>query len=127
MEPNLENLPFERMCPVRRAMKGMFINPLANYLPASVTRSILRFTQSELAASNWKDPGGWRSMVISYENNPRKPVDRVLIGGGTMPMALRNRRAAGLDPHGRDHRPVPHRARAGALPGPGRGTSSPTP
>ncbi len=92
MEPSVENLAFERLCPVRRAVKGMIINPLANYLPASVTRSILRFTQSELAACNWKDPGGWRSMVISYENNPRKLADRVLIRSGTMPMALRNRR-----------------------------------
>ena len=92
MEPWVENLPFERLCPARRAMKSILINPLANYLPASITRSILRFTKSELAASNWKDPGGWRSMVISYENNPRKLSDRVLVNSGTMPMALRNRR-----------------------------------
>jgi SAM-dependent methyltransferase len=92
LEPWVENLPLERLGPVKRAVKAIFINPLANYLPAAVVKSILKFTESELAASNWKDPGGWRSMVISYENKPRKIADKVLVGSGTMPMALRNRR-----------------------------------
>jgi predicted RNA methylase len=73
-------------------VKTAIVNPLANYLPSRMTKAILRATKSELAAANWADPGGWRSMVISYEGRPRKLADRVLVKGGSMPMALRNRR-----------------------------------
>ena len=122
-----EKLAMERHSPLRRTIKACLINPLANYLPAALTRSILRFTKSELAAANWKDPGGWRSMVISYEGKPHKLADRVLVGSGTMPMALRNRRrlAAAVLAHLIDEAPAPNvhvlcLARAPA-------TSSPTP
>jgi 2-polyprenyl-3-methyl-5-hydroxy-6-metoxy-1,4-benzoquinol methylase len=83
---------FERPGLVRRLMKAAITNPLANYMPSGMTKAILRFTKSELAAANWADPGGWRSMVISYEGHPRKLADRVLVSSGSMPMALRNRR-----------------------------------
>ena len=88
----VSEVQFERLGPVKRLVKAVFINPLANYLPSRVTKAILRFTKSELAAANWADPGGWRSMVISYEGKPRKLADRVLVKSGAMPMALRNRR-----------------------------------
>lgn len=92
MASRIDDLRLEQLGPVKRAVKAVFINPLANYLPAPMVKGILKFTESELAASNWKDPGGWRSMVISYENKPRQIADKVLVGSGTMPMALRNRR-----------------------------------
>jgi hypothetical protein len=85
-------IEFERHGPLRRALKGGIINPLANYLPGGLLRGLLKFGKSELAASNWADPGGWRSMVISYNGQAHKLADRILIKGGTMPMALRNRR-----------------------------------
>ncbi|MCK4601848.1 MAG: class I SAM-dependent methyltransferase family protein, partial [Phycisphaerae bacterium] len=44
---------------------------------------------------NWADPGGWRSMVISYDGQPKQIVDRILVGAGAVPMALRNRRLLG--------------------------------
>lgn len=85
-------IQFECHGPLRRALKGGIVNPLANYLPGRLLRGLLSFGKSELAAANWADPGGWRSMVISYSGHARKMADRILIKGGTMPMALRNRR-----------------------------------
>lgn len=82
---------YEHLSPVRAVFKRIFIDPLANYLPASWLRGLLRFSKSELAAANWVDPGGWRSMVISYEGNPAQVSDKVLVGSGVMAMALRNR------------------------------------
>ncbi len=92
MESWVEDIPFERVGPVARAIKAAVTNPLANYLPAGFIRALLRFGKSELAAANWADPGGWRSMVISYDGRPTQIADRILVGSGTMPMALRNRR-----------------------------------
>ena len=92
MELWIADLEFERQGPIRGLLKAVVANPLANYLPARMLRGLLRFAKSELAAANWKDPGGWRSMVISYEGNCRQIADRVLIGGGTMAKALRNRK-----------------------------------
>ena len=91
-DSNISDVQFERPGLVRRIMKAAITNPLANYMPAGVTKAILRFTKSELAAANWADPGGWRSMVISYEGHPKKIADRVLVSSGSMSMALRNRR-----------------------------------
>ena len=83
---------FERLSPMRRAIKWIVTDPLANFMPAGLMRGLLKFTKSEMAAANWADPGGWRSMVISYEGQPRQVADRILVRAGTMPMALRNRR-----------------------------------
>ena len=88
----IDGLAFERVSGVRRALKAGLIHPLANYMPAALLRWVLRVTKSELAASNWADPGGWRSMVISYDGKPRQIADKVLVTAGTMSMALRNRR-----------------------------------
>lgn len=92
MDEWISDIPFERIGPVMRLVKKFFFNPLANYLPAKWWRTWLREGQSELALANWNDPGGWRSMVISYEGNPEKPWDRMLVKGGTIPTALRNRK-----------------------------------
>ena len=46
--------------------------------PRSRLRALLRLGASDMAAANWDDPGGWRSMVISYEGNPPKIADRIL-------------------------------------------------
>ncbi len=91
-ETYVAEVSFERPGLVRRLVKAVVVNPLANYMPSGVTKAILRVTKSELAAANWADPGGWRSMVISYEGRPRQIADKLLVGGGAMPMALRNRR-----------------------------------
>ena len=89
------DIQFERQGALRRAMKATIINPLANYLPASLLKSLLGFGKSELAAANWVEPGGWRSMVISYHGKPTQIADKVLVGMGTMSMALRNRKRLG--------------------------------
>ena len=88
----IADIEFERMCICKRIAKKLLINPLANYLPATWLKDWLRKGESELAHANWKDPGGWRSMVISYEGDPQKMWDRILVKGGTIPTALRNRR-----------------------------------
>lgn len=85
------NEPYERLSPLRAAAKRALVDPLANYLPPGLLKGLLRFGKSELAASNWADPGGWRSMVISYDGNPPKLADKILVSGGVMGMALRNR------------------------------------
>ena len=92
MDFGVGDIQFERHGPVRKALKAFLINPLANYMPSGITRALLKFGKSELAAANWKDPGGWRSMVISYNGRPHQIADRILISAGTVPMALRNRR-----------------------------------
>ena len=97
MEPWTDGITFETISPVRQVLKATLINPLANYLPAVLVKGVLRITKSELAAANWKDPGGWRSMVISYEGNPKQIADKVLVNAGTMSMALRNRRKLGAN------------------------------
>jgi len=91
----ISDIKFERHGTARRALKALVIDPVANYLPAGLFKAMLRFGKSELAAANWADPGGWRSMVISYGGRPKKLADRLLVGGGTMPMALRNRKRLG--------------------------------
>ena len=67
MESWVNDIDFERLSPLRRGVKRAIINPIANYAPAGLVKSLLRFGKSELANANWHDPGGWRSMVISYD------------------------------------------------------------
>jgi len=83
---------FETFSALQRAFKRVFVNPLANYLPAGLTRTMLRFGKSELAAANWSEPGGWRSMVISYNGLCKQVADKILVKAGTVPTALRNRK-----------------------------------
>ena len=64
MDPCLDDVQFERQSPLRRALRRAIVNPLANYTPARWMKALLRFSESHYAAANWKDPGGWRSMVI---------------------------------------------------------------
>jgi len=95
MDPWLTDILFERQGVLSRVVKAAVVNPLANYLPASLLRALLRMGGSELAKANWADPGGWRSMVISYDGQSKQIADKLLINGGTIPMALRNRRRLG--------------------------------
>jgi phospholipid N-methyltransferase len=88
----IADLSLERIGPIRRALRATVVNPLSNYLPASLLKAALRFGKSELAAANWADPGGWRSMVISYSGQCAQVADRLLVNGGAMPRALRNRK-----------------------------------
>ena len=95
MESWTSDIPFERVGPIRRAVKRALVNPLVNYLPAAMFKALLRFSKSELAAQNWNDPGGWKSMVISYNGHPKQIADKLLVNLGSMSMALRNRRRLG--------------------------------
>lgn len=90
----LLELNYERVGPVARALKATITNPMVNFvLPAGFIRWILRVTRSEMAAASWADPGGWKSMVLSYrEEMPPQIADRFLVRLGSMPIALRNRR-----------------------------------
>ena len=121
MNPHVEDIEFERLSLLAKLAKTVVLNPLANRLPVSWWRKWLGEGKSELAEANWKNPGGWRSMVISYQGKPEKMWDRLLVNGGTIPMALRNRRKlagrllAGLIDQ-TDHEPV-HLLCLGAGPG----------
>jgi predicted RNA methylase len=95
MDEWVAEIEFERHSAAKRLLKAALINPMANYLPAGLLRAMLRFGESELAAANWSDPGGWRSMVISYNGSPKQIADKLMVEGGTIPMALRNRRRLG--------------------------------
>ena len=96
MDPSyVSEVEFERPGLVRRLVKRAILNPMANYVPARLTKAVLRLSKSQLAAANWADPGGWRSMVISYDGRCRQIADRVLVNGGSISMALRNRRRLG--------------------------------
>lgn len=90
----LLELNYERVGPVSRFFKRTITNPLVNWiLPAGFVRWILRITRSEMAAASWANPGGWRSMVLSYrDEKPPQIIDRVLLKLGAIPVALRNRR-----------------------------------
>jgi SAM-dependent methyltransferase len=87
-------LDYERIGPAGRLFKRAFTDPLVNWvLPAGFMRWILKVTRSELARASWANPGGWRSMVLSYcEDTPPQIADRLLIKLGSIPIALRNRR-----------------------------------
>ena len=75
-------------------LKKGIAEPLTNWvLPASLIRWMLRLTRSEMAQASWADPGGWKSMILSYRDDvPPQIADRLLVKLGSMPMALRNRR-----------------------------------
>lgn len=92
MDAWIAEIPFEKPGAIRRALRTAVFSPFANYTPTGVMKAMLRFSKSELAAANWGDPGGWRSMRISYDGKPRQWADKLLVGMGAMPMALRNRR-----------------------------------
>jgi 2-polyprenyl-3-methyl-5-hydroxy-6-metoxy-1,4-benzoquinol methylase len=92
LDQQLDGIEFERLTLLARLAKKAVLNPLANRLPVSWWKEWLGGGKSELAEANWKNPGGWRSMVISYQGKPEKLWDRLLVNGGTIPMALRNRR-----------------------------------
>lgn len=92
MSLTMEGIEFERPNFLARLAKKLVVNPMANRLPVSWWKTWLGQGHSDLAEANWANPGGWRSMVISYQGTPAKRWDRLLVAGGTIPMALRNRR-----------------------------------
>lgn len=89
----LLDLDYERVGPLRHALKKAVAEPMVNWiLPASLVRWILRVTRSEMAQASWADPGGWKSMILSYRDDCPQIADKFLTRLGSMPMALRNRR-----------------------------------
>ncbi len=92
MESWTADIEFERQGKITRVAKKLLINPIGNHMPGNFLRGLLWLTSSELAKSNWDDPGGWRSMVISYDGSPERMVDRILVKSGAIPMAVRNRK-----------------------------------
>lgn len=85
---------FERISLGTRFFKGIFINPLINCLvPRKTLRKFLYNCGSPMAKASINDPGGWRSMVIAYENpEPVNKWDKMVMRLGSFPMGLRNRK-----------------------------------
>ena len=93
MQKRIDDIEFEHVPAGRRLIKRCIVEPMVNYvLPADFLRWLLRVTKSELAQANWQDPGGWLSMVISYDGRPKQWADKLLVNGGSISMALRNRK-----------------------------------
>ncbi len=90
-----DKIHFEQFGLAKRLVKKLLVNPFANYAPPGLIKGLLKMGDSDLAQANWDDPGGWKSMVISYDGNPTKIADKVLVNAGTIPTALRNRRKLG--------------------------------
>ncbi|MCG3179543.1 MAG: hypothetical protein BIFFINMI_01879 [Phycisphaerae bacterium] len=90
----LDQLDFERVGVIRRAFKAGVVHPLINWiLPASFMRWFFRITRSEMAAASWANPGGWKSMELSYRETKHPQIaDRLLARVGSVPVALRNRK-----------------------------------
>ena len=87
-----EEIDFEVLSAPMRIIRNVLINPIANFLPAGISKALLKFGKSQLAEANWTEPGGWRSMVISYNGQCKQIADKILVGAGTIPKALRNRK-----------------------------------
>ena len=85
---------FERLSTPQKLSKAVILNPLVNYvLPRSVLKHLLHKSGSPLAVSSMEEPGGWRSMVIAYENaEPINLIDRMVMRMSSFPMGLRNRK-----------------------------------
>lgn len=93
MQEWIKDIEFETVGTVGKLLKTLVTNPIANHTPPKLMKKFLRDDQCELALSNWRDPGGWRSMVISYDPTVvTRTWDKILVKAGTMPKALRNRR-----------------------------------
>ena len=90
----VNGVKLEHMPRLNRAVKAVLVDPLANFLvPRSVIRWMVKRSGSELLNHTLAAPGGWRSMVVAYEDRPPTGyVDRIVCNYGILPMGLRNRR-----------------------------------
>jgi 16S rRNA G966 N2-methylase RsmD len=93
-ETNILNEPFERMSLIQKLYKNYLVNPMINHvIPKKHLINYLKQSKSPLVQETLKQPGSWRCMKLSYENQaPVDFVDAVANRFGTFPMALRNRK-----------------------------------
>ncbi len=90
----IDNIEYESFDGVTKLFKKCLFNPLLNYvLPAGFLKKILTNSKSDLAHESLVDPGNWKSMKLSYENNPPKDfLDKIVLQYGSFPAGLRNRK-----------------------------------
>lgn len=90
---NIED-KFESFSRGRLIVKNLIINPLINYLlPRKLLLHLLKTNKSPLLEESIKDPGGWKSMHLSYESAaPVSNIDKFVLHYGIFPMGLRNRK-----------------------------------
>lgn len=90
----IDGIEYEVLTPAQVWVKRLLINPIMNYvLPKSLIMYGIEKSRSQLLKESVLRPGGWRSMEISYDNNPHADwVDRIALKFSTLPMSLRNRR-----------------------------------
>ncbi len=88
------NIEYESFDGITKLFKKFIFNPLLNYvLPAEFLKKILANSKSDLAHESLVDPGNWKSMKLSYENNPPKDfLDKMVLRYGSFPAGLRNRK-----------------------------------
>jgi hypothetical protein len=85
---------FERISPLKRAVKTVFVNPWINHLvPRRALKEFLQNSKCRLLHRSFKDPGGWKSMCVAYERGqPLGLIDKLVCDMGMFPMGLRNRK-----------------------------------
>jgi len=89
-----EDSGLERLSAMTKVFKAVLVNPMINYIvPRGMLRRFLYNSGSPMAQASIDDPGGWRSMVIAYDNpEPVNRVDGMVMRLGSFPMGLRNRK-----------------------------------
>ena len=85
---------FERISGFKKTLKTVFVNPWINHLiPRRMLKDFLKNSKCRLLRRSFKDPGGWKSMCVAYENNrPLGLIDKIVCEMGMFPMGLRNRK-----------------------------------
>lgn len=115
----MNDIEFEAPNRLQKIVK-FILNPIANYTPAFLMKTILKF-RCETAELNWKNPGGWNTMLMYYENRSKYLADVMMTKCSSIGMALRNRRkiVANVisDCIDRNRRDNPHVVCLGAGPG----------
>jgi precorrin-6B methylase 2 len=90
----VDGIEFEVVPPHSRFIKSCIVDPVINRLcPKSLLLWVLRRCNSPIIQSSLRDPGGWDSMRLAYENPPPAgSIDRIVKKYGIYPMGLRNRK-----------------------------------
>lgn len=67
------------------------IDPIVNNVPPFLMKALLGF-RCETARLNWKDPGGWKTMLMYYDKDSKYLADIIITKCSYIGMGLRNRR-----------------------------------
>lgn len=86
----VRHIGFESPSKVQKILKNIS-DPIVNNVPAFLMKAILSF-RCETTKLSWEDPGGWKTMLMYYNNKPKYFADRIITKCSAIGMGLRNRR-----------------------------------